>query len=158
MTATDTADVWTGMYKNTADVFNQACTAGLKLNEETTRFWKETWGKNLDQAWTQAEKVGREVLPAAKKNVQQLHRTFEEQGKKGLDVVRKSFESAEGAFDDTTVDKTMDIWRSTYETMRSGWDTMANANAQMLETWVQTSQNWWDTGTARSTPRNTPNK
>lgn len=158
MMATDTTDALTNMFKQTGDVFSQACSAGLKLQEETKRFWQETWGKSVDQAYTQAEKISREMLPAAKKNVQQLHRMFNEQGKRGLDAVGKSFESTEASFDDGIADRNADLWRTTYQSMRSGLDTMVNANAKMLENWGQMTRNCCDTACGKSTPKNAPNK
>jgi len=153
MLGTETTGLVADMFRHNMDAFNQAVSAGVKLQEQTTQFFNDTYGKAIDQVFCQAEKFGREALPTAKKNVERIHRTFDDQAKKGLDVMRQSFETAESAFDDGWADKTMEMWRSSFDTMRTGFETMTKANAQMFENWAQMSEKCCETAGTKSAPK-----
>jgi len=153
MLGTETTGFATDMFKNNVEAWNQAVSAGIKLQEQGTQMFNDTVGKSMDQFFTQAEKFGNEVIPTFKKNVQRVQRTIDDQAKKGLDVVRQSFESAEASFDGGFADKTMDLWRSSFDAMRTGFDTMTKANAQMFDTWVQMTEKCCEAAGTKSAPK-----
>lgn len=152
--STENTNFVTDMFRHTTDMVNQAVAAGVKFQEETTRFWNDTYGRNMDQFFDQMNKVGRGFGPTFRKNLQRYHRNIDEQADKGLDLVRQSFDSAEAAFDDGFMDKTMDMWRSSFDTMRSGFETMTKANAQIVENWANTTEKCFETTTGtKSSPK-----
>jgi hypothetical protein len=137
----------TDMFRHSTDMVNHAMTAGIKFQEESTRFWNDNIGRNVDRFLDQADRIGREFAPTVKKNLQRFRQDIDRQTDKGADFVRRSFESAETAIDDGVFDRTMQLWRSSFDTMRSGFDTMTKANAQIVENWASMTEKCFETTT-----------
>lgn len=135
MLTSETTNFMTEMFTQAAETFNETMQTGLKFQEQAAKFWTGTFTKNADQFRTQFEKVADETIPAAKKNLEQFHRTFEDQAQKSMDVLRQTFDDARGWADKGLQDQTMKLWRTSFEAMRSSVDVVAKANAEMMEKW-----------------------
>ena len=135
MATTEGTDFMTQMFTQAANTFNETMQTGLKFQEQSAKFWTGTLAKNADQVRTQFEKVADEAIPAAKKNLEQFHRMFENQAQKSLDVLRETFDGARGWADKGLQDQTMTLWRTSFDAMRSSVDVVAKANAEMFEKW-----------------------
>jgi len=135
MVTTETTNFMTQMFSQAADTFNKTMQTGLKFQEQAAKFWTGTFTKNADQFRTQFEQMADEAFPAAKKNLEQLHRTFEDQAQKSLDVLRQTFDDARGWADKGLQDQTMNLWKTSFDAMRSSVDVVAKANAEMFEKW-----------------------
>ncbi|NOT02936.1 MAG: hypothetical protein HOP29_20240 [Phycisphaerales bacterium] len=146
MMTTATADTMTDAFKQATEVFNQTLSTGMKFQEETTRFWNDTCGKSMDQFCGEAEKFSRETIPTAKRNMERMHKTFDEQARKNMDMVRKSFETAEATLDQSFMDKTFDLWRSSIETFRTSMETMAKANMRLFDGWGEMAHRCSESG------------
>lgn len=135
MATTETTDFMTRMLTQAADTFNETMQTGVKFQEQAAKFWTDTLAKNADQVRTRFEKVAEEAIPTANKKLEQFHRTFEDQAKKSMDVLRQTFDGASGWADNGLQEQTTNLWRTSFDAMRSSVDVVAKANAEMFEKW-----------------------
>lgn len=140
MATTESTDFMARMFTQAADTFNETMQTGLKFQEQAAKFWTGTLTKNADQVRTQFEKVSEEAIPTAKKNLEQFHQTFEDQAKKSMDVLRRTFDNASGWADNGLQEQTTNLWRTSFDSMRSSVDVVAKANAEMFESWSASSR------------------
>ncbi len=152
----ESTNFMTDLFKQSSEMFNQSFCAGMKLQEDAARFWTNTLGKNLEQVCNQTEKFSQESMPAAKKNLQNFRNLCDEQGQRGMDMFRKSFESAEATLNDNVMDKTMDFWRTSFDAVRTGFDTMTKSNVQMMDRWADAAHKCCETSAPKNQPKSNP--
>jgi signal transduction protein with GAF and PtsI domain len=129
------------MFKQATENFNQAMNTGLKFQEESARFWGETFGKNVDQFRSQIDKISNESFPTAKKQLDRFHTMFDEQSKKGVEMFKEAFDSGNKAMNGDAYNQAMKMWRTSFDAMRSSVDNIAQANAEMFESFSSMTKN-----------------
>ena len=135
MATTETTDFMTRMFNQAATTFNETMQTGLQFQEQAAKFWTGTLTKNADQVCTQFQKVADDAIPTAKKNLEQFHRTFEQQAQKSMGVLRETFDGVNDWADNGLHEQTTKLWRTSFDAMRSSVDVVAKANAEMFEKW-----------------------
>jgi hypothetical protein len=140
MAAMETTDFVNDMFKQATDNFNKTMRFGVQFQEQATNFWADTIGKSFDQMQVQADKVQKDAIPAAKKNLDQFHQMFDQQAKTSMEMLRKSFDANECVDVPAMADRTMKVWRDSFESMRANADTLAKTNVEMVESFCEMSK------------------
>ncbi len=131
--ATETKDFVTDMFNQATESFNRTMSTGLEFQQQAGKFWGDVFEKSFDQVRTHTEKVSKDFVPGAKKNVEQFHKMFDGQAQKSLDMLRKTFESGECCNVQDLSDQTVKMWQTSFDTVRSQVDAMAKMNVEMFE-------------------------
>lgn len=121
--------------KQVSDVFARTMQSGARLHEEAAKFWAETSRKQLDDQRAQFEKMVDEAAPFSRKNAERFQKFFDEQADRSLDMLRKSFDSARATNPTQACESLMNLWRSSFETMRESADAMAKFNSDIFASW-----------------------
>ncbi len=161
----------TESFGHATETFSKALGTGMKFQEETARFWSDTLGKNtamfgnnamfgqnemfgkgsdfskgMEQVQSQFEKMTKEVFPTTKKQLDTFQTMFDEQSKRGMEMMKGAFDACQnstGSFvaDANAFDHAMKMWRTSFDTMRSSVDTFAQANTEMFESFSSMAKN-----------------
>lgn len=129
-------EVFGDMLKQANETFQQTMSTGVKFQEETTKFWNNAFGQAFEGFQTQTGKFSEEVLPGFKKNVDEFHRMFEKQSQKSMDTLRQTFEQNQKVVNQDVFNQTLDMWRTSFDTMRSSVDKISQTNMNMFESWT----------------------
>ncbi len=132
---TTSRDIVTDMFKVMNDGFNATIKSGMKLQEDTTRFWNELIQKNTDAFAGRWEKLADDVVPFGRKNVERFQRAFEEQSTRTMDAIRHAFDVSPNVGMPEINEKMAQAWKSSFESFRTATETFAKANSEMLDTW-----------------------
>lgn len=129
-------EVFGDMLKKANETFQQTMNTSVKFQEESTQFWKNAFGQAFDGFQTQAGKFTDDVLPGFQKNIDEFHRMFEKQSQKGFETIRETFEQNQKFVNQDIFNQTLDMWRTSFDTMRSSVDKMTQANMSLFESWT----------------------
>ncbi len=138
--ATQTKDFVSGVFKQAGECFNQTMRTGIEFQEEAAKFWSDAFGRNFDQFRTQFDKVANDAVPAAKENLERFHDLFDGQAQESLDTLRKAFDVGQDFKVPNMVDQTADVWRKSFDVMRSNVDKLTKANVDMFESVCRTAE------------------
>jgi len=130
---TTSRDFMTDMFKQAADSFSRTMQAGVKFQEDSTRFWTDLANKNLDEVRTQWEKLSLDATPFAKKNLDQFHKLFEEQTSKTLELLRKTCEAGSLQSPSEVYERLTLMWRDSLDSIRQTTDAFAKTNGELFE-------------------------
>ena len=115
--------------------FGDALKAGVKLQEDTAKWWTDAMEKaGPAQEW---QKKGRSVLseaiPVAQKNAEDLLKVIEQNYRRSVDLVKKacSAEGCEGA-----PGQAGEIWETSFKMVRDSTQAVTQANMKLMEAWA----------------------
>lgn len=133
----------TGMFDQAVQTFGDAMKAGVRFQEEMSKLWSEMLDQSGPmQEWQkQSRAMMSEAIPAAQKNVEQWMKLAQQNYQRSLELFRKTFETEPtngGKMSaDAMQNRTQDIWEASMEMVRGNAQAVAQANAKMMETWVE---------------------
>ncbi len=134
MMATETRDFVSDMFKQATERFGQTMQAGVEFQAQATKFWTNAFGKGVDQFGTQVDKMSKDAVPAAKKNLQQFHIMFDDQVKKCFETLRRTFDGGQDRNAPELLEQTMKMWQTSFDMVRANADMMSKSNIEMFET------------------------
>lgn len=142
MAATMNTDFVMDSFKNMTETFADTMKTAMKFNEETARFWADTFTKNTEEFRNRTQKVADEFAPFTKNNVERVQKTFEEQMNRTTTLFRDTFKAMtpNGQANNMT-ERMTGMWKDSFETVRESMDTVAKANMDMFKNWNEFFQN-----------------
>jgi BMFP domain-containing protein YqiC len=133
----------TGLFDQAVQTFGDAMKAGVKFQEEMSKLFTEM----LDQAgpmqeWQrQSRALMGDAVPAAQKSVEQWMKLAQQNYLRSLDLFKRAFETEQPstgqAATEAMQNRTQDLWEASMEMVRGNAQAVAQANAKMMETWVE---------------------
>lgn len=129
-------DIVTDAFRQAAENFTRTVQAGVKFQEQTASFWNEMMEKGAGEFRTQWEKLSHDFAPYQKKTVEQIHRLVDEQSRRSLELLRKSFDAGKGEGMGDVCEKMTDLWKSSFDRVRESADMLAQANAELFDGWT----------------------
>lgn len=133
----------TGLFDQAVQTFGDAMKAGVKFQEEMSKLWTEMLDQSAPmQEWQkQSRALMGDAIPAAQKGVEQWMKLAQQNYQRSLELFRKAFENEQSnggkAAAEVMQNRTQDIWEASMEMVRGNAQAVAQANAKMMETWVE---------------------
>ena len=127
-------------FRNAAESFSKTVSTGIEFQEQAAKFWSDTVNKTTEQFRKQADQVSSDAIPAAKKNLEQFHNMFDQQVNNCLDTLRETFDAGKELDVQTMRDQTVNLWRTSFDAMRSNIDVMTKANVETFEKFCEMSK------------------
>lgn len=149
-----TTDAFADMFKTMTENYADAMRQAAKFNEDTARFWTDTFTKNAEDFRTRTQKVMDEVTPFGKTNVERVQKTFEQQMNRSMDFFREQVKTLQPTAQGEVAERMMSAWRESFETARESMDTFAKANQDMFKTW---NEFWTTFGNSAANGKHTGN-
>lgn len=124
-------------FKGMSDSFSESLRTGMKVQEETVRFWSELAQSNLDNFRSEWEKVQERFADFNSKHAQRFRKLSEEQVQRGMDAARKAMDFTPANDPAEMFDRMFASWRSVADVVR---DAAEAACQNGVETWKDLSE------------------
>jgi hypothetical protein len=119
--------------------YEQALQGGLKLQEESSRWWSDCMAQTAAPSdWQKRWKnAANQTIPIVQKRMEDSLRLIEQSSRTSLDLLKQAF--AVSANDSTTnaQAKLQELWEASLEALRNNAQAVAQANGKFVESWVQ---------------------
>ncbi len=141
------------IFEHLSDSFAKTMKTGANIQQESTKFWSNLLDQNLDAFRKRVEKVTDETVPFSKANLERCQHLFDQQSKECLDMLREAAEV--GGCDNPMAfyEKMSDLWKSSFETLRSSNESFIKAHNQMYESWSKLVGQMWSDSNGKPGPR-----
>lgn len=127
------------MCEQAMDTFNGAFKAGVKMQEEMSKWWTDMvsesspiqdWQKRAQTIWTDA-------IPLAQKTAEEGMKVIDQNYRNSLDLLKKAFDTAQSDSLADAREKIQALWEASLGTLRTNAQAMVQANARAMETWSE---------------------
>lgn len=134
---TDTKEFATDMFHQAADSFKKTMEAGIKVQEQFTKMWMVpmTMPSNFEDMRKRGEKISTDYVSLMEKNMQQIQRSFDEQSKTTMDLMKKAFDAAKGQNPSEIQNRSQELFQSSMDSVKNFTDTLVKTNTQIMENW-----------------------
>jgi len=119
--------------------YGQALQAGLKMQEDSAKWWSEFMAQtNSPQEWqAKMNKVAAESIPQAQQRIAESLKTIEQTSRTSLDLLQKACQAAPSDPMATAQASMNELWEATCQAMRQNAQAITQANAKVVESWLQ---------------------
>lgn len=129
----------TGLFDQAVRSFGDAIKAGVKMQEDATRWWSDTLEKSSPLAdWQKRSLAGvKEAIPVAQKNAEEFLRLVEGNYRKSVDLLKRAFETRDA---DTIADlqgRIQELWEGSMKMVKEAAQTVAQNNVKMMEFYAE---------------------
>lgn len=138
--ATATAEMkMTTLFDQAVQSFGEAMKAGVKIQEDITKWWSDVLDQNtaVQEFQKRSRAIVSEAIPAAQKNAEDWMKLVEQNYKRSMDLLKKAFDSEQSAAAADVRAKTQELWEASLEVIRDSTQAMAQTNVKMMEQWAE---------------------
>lgn len=139
-------------FKQFGDTVATQVQAGVRLCEDASRFWVESFAKGNDQFRARFDKLVDDTLPSTRRNMERVHKLFEEQASKNLELVKQFGDSVRTPSPTDMFEKWNTFIKGSFDTFKSGAEMIARTNAEAFEAWTDMMPTGFAT-TAKPAPK-----
>ena len=119
--------------------YEQALQAGLKLQQESARWWMDLMERaGSPQEWqTKANELASESMTVVQKRIEENLKLLESSSRTSLDLLKKAMEAAKADTVSVAQNRVQDLWEASLEAMRTNATAIQQANTKWMESWIQ---------------------
>lgn len=139
MTATATESVTTEVLNQAVETFNSALRAGLKVQEESVRWWLDAMGEagSLQAMQKKAEEIVESAIPTMQKNTQEYLKALDENSRNSLELLKKAMDTTQSESLAEVQGKMRELWESSLTAVRRNVQSMLQLNARVMQSYGQ---------------------
>ena len=124
------------MFDQAMKNYEQALRTGLKLQEETGKWWINLFNQSGSPQDASKQFVS-EVIPAAQKRFGECVELLEQNSRAGFDLLKKGMETTQTASVGDTQTKWVDYCERSLKTLRTNAQAVADINAKAIDSWIE---------------------
>ena len=126
------------MFDQAIKNYEQTLRAGLKLQEETARWWTNVLSQASSvQDWQDRVKSATdEVINPTQKRIEEYLGLIERSNRASLDLVKKAMEAGRSSNPSEVQAKVMEFCEASLGILKSNAQAVAEINTKMVESWV----------------------
>lgn len=135
---TETQATASDLFEEVFKSYEKSLKTGIKIQEDSVKMWKDL----LSNAATPTEfqkKIGEaadEILPAARKRMEEALRTVEENYKVSTDLMQQAFQVWQPGSADEMQNRIRQLWESSLSAARTNAQSIVKTNQQILDVWT----------------------
>lgn len=134
--------------------YEQALQAGLKLQEESSRWWTglmnpASAGAEWQKRW---QKTASQSLPLVQKRMEESLRLVEQSSRTSLDLLKRAIALTASDSSANAQTKLQELWEASLGAVQNNTRAVCEANAKFTEAWMQLFASTPDAGGARTKP------
>lgn len=132
--------------------YEQALQAGLKLQQESAKCWTEFMAQTTAPAdWQKRWKAAAtEAIPVLQKRTEESLRLLDQGSRTSLELLKQAVEVANSDSPASAQTKLQDLWESSLQALRNNAQAVSQANAKVVESWMQLFSRGADATTPKS--------
>jgi hypothetical protein len=118
--------------------YEQALQSGLKLQEESSKWWSDFLGQTAASDWQKRWKsTANQTIPIVQKRMEDSLRLLEQSSRTSLDLLKQAFAVSANDSTASAQTKLQELWEASLEALRNNAQAVAQANGKFVESWVQ---------------------
>ena len=119
--------------------YEQALQAGLKLQQESARWWMELMTQTgSPQEWqTRFNEVAAETMSSLQKGMEENLKVVEHNSRASIDLLKKAVDAAKADTVAAGQAKMQELWDASLEALRANTTAINQVNAKWVESWMQ---------------------
>jgi len=128
----------TELFEQAMKNYEQALKTGLKLQEESGKWWTNLLGQTSSpQDWQKrAKALADELLPQTQKGIDECLKLVEQNSRVSLDLLKKASNLAQSASPAEAQTKFLSFWETSLNALRDTAQTVTQANTKAMEAWT----------------------
>ena len=118
--------------------YEQALQAGLKLQEESSKWWSDFMTQSAAPAdWQKRWKTtANQTIPIVQTRMEDALRLLEQSSRTSLELLKQAVTVTTSDSSASAQMKLQQLWEASLETMRNNAQAVAQANAKVVESWM----------------------
>ena len=142
MTGANTSKAAADLFTQAVDNFDNALKTGVKLQEDSLKWWSELATDSTDRSdWQKrAQSVFEEVIPTARKNAEESLKTFDQISKGSLEFLKTAFNSTPADTGPELQQRIQKLWEETLTALRKNTEAVLDTHARAMNQWTTTFQ------------------
>jgi hypothetical protein len=133
---TTNTKLWNDAFTAMSDAAQESLRAGLRMQDESLRFWKDMFSGSGDENRGRFENISR----MARENADRAVRLVDEQAERTITMARKALELGTARDAAEYADKLGDFWRQGFEAANKSFEAMSKAAGETMSEWNQATQ------------------
>jgi len=119
--------------------YDQALQSGIKLQEDTARWWTECMTKAVaPQEWQKrVQALASDTIPIMQKRMEESLRVVEQSARTSLDLLKQALDTVQSDSAASAQSKLQDLWEASLQAFRNNAQALTQANARVIESWSQ---------------------
>ena len=133
--ATSTAS---DLFEEAFKTYEQSLKTGIQIQEDTVKLWKDLLAsvKTPTDFQKRMGEMADEIVPAAKKRMEDALQSIEENYKVGTDLLQKAFQVWQPGSVAEAQNRIRELWESSLSAVRMNTQTIVKTNQQVLDYWT----------------------
>ena len=126
------------MFEQAARNYEQALRSGLKLQEETGKWWIRllTQASSPQDVQKQCAALASDLIPATQKSLEASLALLEQNSRASVELLKKGFETAQATTPAETQSKLLEFCEGSLKSLKSNAQALLDLNAKALDSWV----------------------
>ncbi len=137
---TNPTDFFADSFKVMADGFSKAVQNGTKVYEENARFWSDWTSRSSESIKAQFDKLGQDLTPFSRTQVDRFSKLFDEQMKRGFNVMRETFEFRPNLTPAEATERFSAFWQTCFTSARETGEAVAKSSNELFQSWVEVAR------------------
>ena len=119
--------------------YEQALQSGLKLQEESTKWWTDLISQTAAPAdWQKRwRSTASQTIPVVQKRMEEALRVVEQSSRTSLNLLKQALALTVNDSAANTQTKLQELWEASLEAVRNNAQALTQANARVVESWMQ---------------------
>ena len=119
--------------------YKQALQAGLKLQQESAKWWMEVMTQaGSPQDWqTKAKEMAEESVSIVQKRMEENLKLIDQSSRTSLDLLTKAMEAVQADTVSAGQTKMQEMWEASLQAMRQNAQSVTEFNSKFMESWMQ---------------------
>ena len=142
MATTSSTPTASDLFEQASRTFQSAVRSGIKLQEESTRWFTELIHQlGSPQEWQErTQAVMEDTIGLAQKNTEEAIRLMNQNAEAGMNLMRKALEAWQAESSSEAQSKTREAWEIALGAMHTNTEAIVQANTRNLERWADAAK------------------
>ncbi len=149
--AVEFKDTMDSFFKQAAQMWQFPWTAGARMSDEWARCWNlpPAGDGSLDDCRRRCERFTTDVIGLLQKSAAEHQAAFDAQCRNGLELTRRTFETAAARDLTEWRDRSFELWNTAMDTCRKSTEIGMSTGMQFVENWAGLMTRAADTGATK---------
>jgi hypothetical protein len=133
-----TKSPWCALVEQAIKNYEEALQTGVRIQEESSKWWTEFMQSGAPAEWRQRwGSSAMDNIPVVQQRMEDALHLLEQGSRTSLDLMKRAMEVAMTETPAEAQGKLQDLWGASLQALRGNGQAVAQANAKVVEAWMQ---------------------
>ena len=141
-----------GLVEQSMKNYEQALQAGLKIQEESSKWWNDCMAQTAAPAdWQKRwNAAAMDTIPVVQKRMEESLRLLDQGSRTSLELLKQALQIAGTDSTANAQSKMQELWEASLQALRNNGQAVSQANAKVMESWMQLFTRQFETAAPKS--------